>query len=583
MLRNLILLTILAFATAFIAAKIIKSTSQVSTASIIQLTNNKKHRAISCGPDWASINNLTEEAEIPIIPGTGKYTWKISTTNDSAQVYFNQGINMYYCFHIIEAMASFKKAARFDPGCAMLYWAQALTYGPNINDLGYAASPAALKATQTAVQLSGSASPVEKALIDAMAVRYTTDSADATRAKLNMQYTAKMQHVYDNFITNADVQALYADAMMLEHPWDLWNIDGTPKAWTPLIETVLEKLLSKTPGHPGANHYYIHVMEGSPYAAKALPSANRMAALTPGLSHTVHMPSHIYLRTGQFNQGVSVNEQALKGYKQELPLYSPVTGSDFLYVIHNLHMQTTVAMLAGRKAYSIQSAKETAASVPADYCLAPAPLGSGAQYVLMIPTLVDVRFGNWQQLLNTNAPDKKMTLANILFHFGRGVALVRHTKITEATDELLQMEQLMKDSSLDVPNGVFSPAIDQARVAENLLAGNIAMAKQKTDAAITAFEQAVTIEEHMVYTEPRDWLLNPKHYLGNAYLKAAQPAAAEKIFRKDLLNNNENGWALYGIYQALLAQKRNAAAAVMLMRYKKAFAKADVKLDAPVF
>lgn len=581
MLRNLTLLAILAFATASIASKIIRQHNSFSATTTKQFFSKKI--PVSCGPDWVTVNSLADEVEIPVIPGTGKYSWLISTKNDSAQIYFNQGINMYYSFHIVEAMASFKKASRFDTACAMLYWAQALTYGPNINDLGYAASPAALKATQTAVRLAVTASPVEKALIDAMAVRYTADSADATRAGLNEQYTAMMKKVYAAFPKHADVQALYADAMMLEHPWNLWNMDGTPKAWTPLIETVLEKLLKVSPDHPGANHYYIHVMEPSPYAAKALPSANRLCSLTPGLSHTVHMPSHIYLRTGQYNQGAVVNENALKGYKKELPLYDPIAGSDFLYVIHNIHMQTTVAMLAGRKAYSVQSAKETAGSVPEAYTLAPPPFGSAGQYVLMIPTLANIRFGNWNELLSATAPDKKMIYASILHHFGRGMALAHQTNITAAQAELQQMQQLMKDSGLAIPFGPFSPALEGAKVAENLLGGSIAMAEKNYTAAIAAYEIAVTTEEHMVYTEPRDWLLNPKHYLGNAYLLAAQPENAEKVFRKDLLNNSENGWALYGIYQALMAQKKDIAAAAMLVRYKKAFSMADVKISAAVF
>ncbi len=583
MFRNLILLAIAAFATAFIASKIIKGSKGNYADNILQQDKNKKRTAKTCGPDWELINSLTEETPIPIIPGTGKYSWKISTKSDSAQIYFNQGMNMYYSFHIIEAMASFKKAAKFDPGCAILYWAQALTYGPNINDLGYVASPAALQATTMAEQLSGKANAMEKALINAMTVRYTADSADATRAKLNIQYTAMMKKVYDDFSRNADAQALYADAMMLEHPWDLWNIDGTPKPWTPLIEKVLEKLLVTAPDHPGANHYYIHVMEPSPFAARALPSANRMGKLTPGLSHTVHMPSHIYLRTGQYNTGAAVNENALNGYKKVLAIYNPVAASDFLYVIHNIHMQTTVGMLAGRKAYSVQSAKQTAASVPETYSLAPAPFGSGAQYILMIPTLVNIRFGNWNELLTTQQPDSKMIYASILFHFGKGMALAHQSKIAAANNELQQMQVAMKDSGLYLPFGVFSPALDGAIVAQNLLTGSIAMAEKKYTDAIKAFELAATTEENMVYTEPRDWLLNPKHYLGNAYLKAGQPINAENVFRKDLLNNNENGWALFGIYQALKAQHKNAAAGLMLARYKKAFIKADVQLTAAVF
>ena len=208
---------------------------------------------------------------------------------------------MYYSFHIIEAMASFKKAAKFDENSAMLHWAQALAYGPNINDFGYTASPEALSASGKAIEFSGRCTEKEMALIEAQRVRYSYDSSQ-TRAMLNQLYVDKMKEAYEKFPNDADVATLYADAMMLQHPWDLWKIDGTPKPWTPLIREVLEKVLAKNPNHPGANHYYIHVMEPSPYAAKALPSAERLGKTNPGLSHVVHMPSHIYLRTGLYKK-----------------------------------------------------------------------------------------------------------------------------------------------------------------------------------------------------------------------------------------------------------------------------------------
>ncbi len=583
MFQRLILITIMAFATAFIAAKIVHVTSSTYANIAVNSIEYKKKNAISCGPDWESLKVILEETDIPLIPGAGSYTWKISTKNDSAQAYFNQGINMYYSFHIIEAMASFKKAVKFDSVCAMLYWAQALAYGPNINDMGYAASPAALQATEKASQFSASASALEKALISAMRIRYTADSADTNRKLLNRKYTKEMKDVFEKFKANADAQALYADAMMLEHPWDLWFVNGKPKPWTPQIREVLEKLLSKTPDHPGANHYYIHVMEPSPYAYKALPSADRLGKLTPGLSHTVHMPSHIYLRTGRYNDGVSVNEKAVNSYKKIIPLYEPVTGNDFLYIIHNLHMQTNNAMMAGLSQYAVKSAIETVNSIPADYLSFPPPLGSVVQYIYMTPALVNIRFGKWDELLAAEQPENKLVYANILYHFGRGMALAHQHKIVDAKNELQQMQQLMKDSSLYIPFSPFSAAIDGAIVAENLLAGSIAVAEKNYNAAIVAFVKAVSTEENMVYNEPRDWLLNPKHYLGNTYLLAGMPAEAEKIFEKDLLNNKENGWALMGICQVLKVQKKNTAATKMLIRFKKAFAKSDVKLQAAVF
>jgi tetratricopeptide (TPR) repeat protein len=545
-------------------------------------TEYKKKNTIRCTPDWNELKDWIEEVEIPPIPGAGSYKWKISTTNDSAQFYFNQGINMYYSFHIIEAMASFKKAAKLDPDCAMLQWAQALAYGPNINDLGYAASPDALATSSKAVELSENSSTKEKMLIQAQRVRYSTDSTES-REKLNQLYVDKMKEVYDKYPVDADVAALYADAMMLQHPWDLWKIDGTPKPWTPLIREVLEKLLAKTPNHPGANHYYIHVMEPSPYAAKALPSADRLGKLTPGLSHTVHMPSHIYLRTGNYDKGTLVNENAVNSYKKIIPLYAPVTGADFLYIIHNLHMQTNNAMLAGRSDYSVKSAIETVNTISKDYLSDPGAFGNYVQFIYMTPVFVDIKFGRWNEILNRPQPEATQIYGNILYCFGRGMALAGQSKLTEAKNELKQLVELMKDSILTIPFTPFSAAIEGAIVAENLLAGTILLKEKNFPAAIIAFEKAVVTEENMVYNEPRDWLLNPKHYLGNAYLKAGKWKEAETIFLKDLKSNNENGWALYGLYQSLIAQKKKMEADKVLVRYKKAFAKADVKLSGSVF
>ncbi len=577
---KLILLALLSFITATLAFRLKDYKKQ--TAIISPADKFTKRNIVNCSPDWNELKEWIEEFDIPPIPGAGNYTWKISTSNDSAQFYFNQGINMYYSFHIIEAMASFKKAAKLDPACAMLQWAQALTYGPNINDLGYAASPDALTASDKAVELSNNSTPKEKILILAQRIRYSTDSTES-REKLNQLYVNKMKEAYTKYPADADVAALYADALMLQHPWNLWEIGGTPKPWEPLIQQVLEKILAKTPNHPGANHYYIHVMEPSPYAYKAIPSADRLGKLTPGLSHTVHMPSHIYLRTGNYAKGVAVNEAAVNSYKKTIPLYAPVTSADFLYIIHNLHMQTNNSMLAGRSAYSSWAAKETVKSIQKDYLLIPGALGNYVQYIYMTPVIVDVRFGNWNNLLKMPPPDPSMIYANILYHFGRGMAFSQQSKTTDAKYELLQLQQLMKDSSLMIPLSPFSAAIDGAVVAKNILSGSIALKEKKYNDAIAAFEEAVMTEEKMVYNEPRDWMLNPKHYLGNAFIKAGKLPDAKKTFEKDLKNNNENGWALFGLWQVLKAEKKNAEAAKMLERFNKSFAKTDIKLTGPVF
>lgn len=552
-----------------------RDTRKVVTFNIAEY---KAKRIIRCSPDWNELKAWIEETDIPPMPGAGKYKWKISTRIDSAQFYFNQGINMYYGFHIIEAMASFKKAARFDPGCAILYWAQALGYGPNINDFGYRASPDALAAVNKAKEFSSTASAFEKDLINAISIRYTADSTDVTRTQLNQAYTDKMKLLYDKYISLADAQALYADAMMQQHPWDLWHADGTPKSWTPLIRTVLEKLLAKFPEHPGANHYYIHVMEPSPYASLALPSADRLGKTNPGLSHLVHMPSHIYLRTGKYMDGVDVNIHAIRSYKNSIPLFAPVTGADFLYEIHNRHMKTNNAMMMGSSELALDAATETIKSIPPDYLSIPAPMGSYVQYINTTTMFVHIRFGKWDAILQAKQPDAAQVYANLLYHFGRGMAFSAKQNFSEAGNELDKLRELMKDSSLYIPFTPFSAAIEGARVAEQLLLGAIHLGRKMYEGAIRHFKAADSIEVNMVYNEPRDWLLNPKHYLGTAYLQSGDAVNAEKVFRKDLLYNNENGWALLGLYRSLLAQKKNAEATRVYSRYKAAFRLADEKL-----
>lgn len=577
--KNKLRLVIFAFLMATALAFLNANTGhRVKTYNLTRATKS----VIRCSPDWSALQEWLDESDIPPIPGAGSWKWKISTSNDSAQFYFNQGINMYYSFHIIESMASFKKAARFDPDAAMLHWAQALAYGPNINDLGYTASPEALAATERAVELSPGCTPIEKSLIEAMAVRYSRDSANS-RAVLNQRYTDKMKEAYDKFSNHGDVAALYADAMMLQHPWDLWLNNGTAQPWTPLIRSVLEKTLVKHPGQPGSNHYYIHVMEASPYAAKAIPAADRLGKITPGLSHTVHMPSHIYLRTGNYQAGINVNEAAVKSYEKSIPLFAPVTGADFLYIIHNLHMQTNQAMLAGKSGYASNSAQATVKSIKEDYLAIPGALGNYVQYIYMTPMFVDVRFGNWDKLLQSAAPAKTLVYANILWHFGRGMAFSEKKDFENANKELMQLQAGMKDSSLFEPLSPFSAAIEGARVAEQLLIGKIALKKQSMQASVAAFEKAVTIEENIVYNEPRDWLLSARHYLADALIKSGNPSKALDVLKIDLDRNNKNGWALFGSWQALVAMHQSTGAAVMLKQFHLAFKTADVKLYGPVF
>jgi tetratricopeptide (TPR) repeat protein len=539
----------------------------------------KAKASVSCSPDRASIARLLAESdEIYLLPGSGSYVWKINTSSDSAQLYFNQGINMYYGFHIIEAIASFKKAATFDASNPMPWWAQALAYGPNINDVGYTASPEALSATNKAVELSANASEVEKTLIAAMKVRYTSDTTK-TRESLNQEYVDAMKSAAEKFPDNVDVLTLYADAMMLQHPWDLWTAEGTPKPWQPAIQDVLEKVIRADSMHPGANHYYIHILEASPNPEKALYSADVLGKITPGLSHLVHMPSHIYLRTGNFDRGVSNNIDAVNTYRTYSTLFPASNGNAFIYYWHNLHMLANCAMLSGRYNEAIKAANELRGALDTAALAMPPPLGSFLYYMYMTPFMVDMRFEKWDNILTAPQPDAKYIYANVLYHFGRGMAYAGKNSFDEAKKEAAMVEDLMRDESLKIPMLPFSPVSEGSAVAFETLNGFIALKQKDTKKAITHLENAADREWHMVYTEPRDWMLNPYQYLGNAYIADKNYKKAEEAFKKDLTRNAKNVWSLSGLERSLRLQGKKKEAMAVRDELKKASAKADVVIN----
>lgn len=482
---------------------------------------------------------------------------------------------MYFAFHIIEAMASFKKAQQFDSNNAMIYWAQALAYGPNINDFAYAATPDAFAAAQKALLLKTNCTPKEKELIAAMAVRYSSDSA-VSRASLNQLYADAMKKSHSQFKQDADIATLYADALMLQHPWDYWKHNGNAEPWTLEILSVLETVLNKYPEHPGANHYYIHSVEASGNPQRALASADRLGRLMPGVAHMIHMPSHIYIRSGNYKQGSIVNEMSVKGYNNYLALYPDVKNNISLYLIHNLHMQSACAMMRANYSYSNKSAVDCSESFDTSFLSMPAPLGTYIQYLYMTPFINNVRFGKWDAILNRVPPQIHHVYAAVLWHWARGMAFAEKNKITKAYDELKTMQEKMKAPDMLVVMQPFNAPVDAAKVAEKILAGVIAEKENNFTKAIQLLKEAVVNEDALIYDEPKDWLLPAREYLGKALLNAGNAVMAEKIFKEDLKENPNNHWALYGLYQALNKQKKNTDALLIKKQFHKAFAGADI-------
>ncbi len=539
--------------------------------------SKKKITVITCAP--VRDRSIAEQG-IGLLPGTGKHHWKIKTQAGSAQIYFDQGMNLYYSFHIIEALASFLKAQTFDSQNAMLYWAEALAYGPNINDLGYTQSPDAMKAVQNAAKFGASVSSVEKGLIAAMLTRYSEDPA-TNREKLNTAYRDAMAGLYKTIPNNPEVIALYADALMVMHPWDLYEGNGEPKAWTPEIVEVLEAGLKKDPLHPGINHYYIHAVEGSKEPGRALPSADRLGNIVPSAAHMVHMPSHIYIRTGNYSKGIDVNVSALKGYDTYRSLYQPADGNPFLYLYHNTHMMAACAIMNGNSKVAMNSSNKCHDDIPADLFTMAPPFNEMIQYIYATPIFAMVRYGRWDDLIALNVPDT-LHFYKILANFGKGIAQARKGNINEARANYASMSAIMEqDTVLKVR--AFNTAYDAAIVAKLMLEGIIAEQDGQLDKAEVALKKAAVAEENMVYNEPKDWLLPPLQYLGQVQLKQSKFKDAEESFRKDLSFNPNNVWSLKGLNMALNKQGKNREAAQISPVLKRSLQGTDISTEFSVY
>jgi tetratricopeptide (TPR) repeat protein len=527
--------------------------------------------------------NLADDLkEIPALNGWGNYKWKITTSSDSAQFYFNQGLSMYYAFHSIEAITSFTKATRFDPECAMAWYGRSLAMGPTINyPNGYAPPTDAYEASVNSRNFANKCTPLEQALIAAMQQRYSKDTT-ITVLLLRSNYASAMQKVYASYPKNAEVITLYADALLLLHPWDLYTHDFKPKPWTPEIRALLEQAIAISPKHPGANHFYIHTMEASATPQLALKSAHLLDTLMPLVSHITHMPSHIYIRTGNYQQGITNNNAAIAGFNYYAGLYNPVVNGAVLYQTHNIHLKVNCAQMGGNYKAAINGANEAKATIIPDYLAAKGADGNFFQYVYMQPALTDVRFGKWDDILNTQVGDT-LAYASVLLHFAKGMAWCGKGDVQKAASELKLMEAGLTAASLKAPIDNFSSAFEAAGVGHLILQGNVAATQKNYGAAITTLQQAVIAEDKLIYNEPRDWPLPARHYLGNVLLKAGRCNEAVAVLNKDLQINPNNGWALTGLQWAYQNEGNALALNKVKQRLKTAWKIKDVEIDRPVF
>ncbi len=518
----------------------------------------------------ASIDSVHE----PIFDGLGSLHHPVTTKTNStlAQHFFDQGLTLVYAFNHDEAADSFRQAAQLDPNLAMAYWGIALSLGPNINqpedlDRGKMAYAAITKAKS----LEANASAPERQYIDALAMRYAPDGK--MNDALQLAYANAMRKVAHDNPDDPDAGALFAESMMDLHPWLLWTLDGKPADGTPEVVATLEGVIAKYPDHLGANHYYIHAVEASPDPGRALESAHRLPKLAPAAGHIVHMPAHIYFRTGDYDASATANEAAIKADKVYLRERNPKGIYRMMYVPHNIQFLWASYMMEGNSRGAFKAARELDDSVTLDAIRHMPPME------VISPTgyFTEARFGKWDAILKEKAPPADLKYTTAIWHYARGLAFAAKNRRDDALAEKKKLDEIASAMPADRIVG-FNSANRLLTMASATLAGEIASAQSNHDDAIKNLKDAVAIQDTLNYEEPPAWYFPVRETLGMELLASGNNADAEQVFRDDLKQYPENGWSLNGLAICLRARNASDEAATVAARLKKAWAHSDVNL-----
>ena len=497
----------------------------------------------------------------------------ITTKQPLAQRYFDQGLKLAYGFNHAEAARSFRQAQQLDPECAMCYWGEALVLGPNINaPMDPSANAPALAALALAKALAPRASAKERALIAALARRYG-DDPEADRAALDAAYAKAMGSVAARYPDDTDIKVLYVESLMNLSPWDYWEAEGArPKGRTGEIVATLEQVLQATPDHPGAIHFYIHMMEASSDPGRALPYADRLGSLMPGAGHLVHMPFHIYYRVGRYKDALQANQRAVVADETYLAEAQPGGIYPLAYYPHNIHSLMTSAQMAGDGDSAIAAAEKLAkvTSMEAGRSIA------WVQPILVAPYFAHAQFSSPDTMLALPDPGDALPYVKAMWHYARGVAHALRGEHAAAQAEVDAMRKLAENDFSDLVNsGV--PAPEVIELAQHVVLGRIAQSAGDWPRALAEFEQAVTLEDKLAYSEPPYWYYPLRQSLGAVLLAAGRLDEAEAAFRQSLLRAPNNGWALRGLEATYrrLGKESEAAAA------RQQFSQAWIGAEAP--
>ncbi len=484
--------------------------------------------------------------------GFGNYHRAASTKSKEAQRWFDQGMQLLYGFNHDEAIRSFQHAADVDPDFAMAWWGIAYANGLHINNpvMTQVQSERAYEAAAEAMKRIDHASPVEAALIKAVSRRYAMPVPE-DRGDLDRAYADAMQAAWMMFPRDPDVGALYAESLMNLQPWDLWTKGGEAKGRTPEIVATLERVIEIKQDHPGANHFYIHAIEASPTPAKALPAAERLAALVPGSGHLVHMPAHIYARVGRWADASDSNAAAIRADRAYFAV-APSPEFYSLYYVHNIHFLAWSAMMEGRFETALNAARELERDIPESFLKEWTFIADG---FMPVTYHVMLRFGKWDMILAEPEPPEYRLVSRAAWRYARGVALAAKGEIAKSRAELEAFEAAAAKIPDDWAVGN-NTAADVMNVARHMLKGELAFREERYDDAFSLLRSGIALEDELKYDEPPGWMQPVRHALGALLMSQGRAAEAEQVYRDDLERYPNNGWALLGLRQSLEAQNK---------------------------
>ena len=509
--------------------------------------------------------------DVPLVDAVARYGHPITTISEDAQRYFDQGLVLYYAFNHEAAILSFKQALAIDSTCAMAWWGIAASLGPNINNpaMDSSACVDAWNAVQRAVELSQRTSAFERDLINALATRYTLPPLK-DRGKINRAYANAMRRVYETYKDDPEAGSLFADALLNLRPWDLWTSDGTPMPETPEIVSVLEQVLAMTPDHPGAAHFYIHTMEASPMPEKALGAAQVLRTRIPGAGHLVHMPSHIYIRTGRYADAAESNRQAIRADSA----WAAAGGFYTLYRAHNYHFLAYAAMFDGQRGAALDAAKGILRQIPLDVVQQYPDFLEG---FYGIPTHVMVRFGMWEEILAEPEPPEDLFVTLATWRYGRTVALsaLRRVKEAEAEFSELRKAYALMPESRTIGNNTGKTVLEIGLL---MAEGELEYSRGNRERAFGLLREAVAKDDELRYDEPWGWMMPVRHSLGALLLDAGRTEEAERVYRKDLSLHPANGWSLKGLAECLHMTGQHHEAERTDSLFAQAWARSEVPL-----